>query len=225
MGNILDKFNTLLTVVIATLVIEGCSQTPIREWPAIEGLVLDSSNGKPVAGVFVITVWKGYAGPNSQSQYFHQSITITDSIGKFETPAWVNPDKGTSRLSDQTTYVYALYKTGYTLSGKTYTEQSQRHGLYYVERDISSKDRLDYLVKLSKALNHLEVNKLLQCQAMNELYLEARSLVSNKDDEKRLIWIADSYSFILYEDASPSSYTEAISYLNDLFGEPCHANE
>lgn len=85
----------------------------------IDGVVLDESTNKPIAGAFVAIKWKGDVSKivESSTWCYHSATTQTDANGKYHIPFWT---KGLSfdgfRTSNKVVYFNA-FKPGYIGGG------------------------------------------------------------------------------------------------------------
>ncbi|MFZ5619392.1 MAG: hypothetical protein ACOY5W_00030 [Pseudomonadota bacterium] len=134
--------NIILTTVL--LLLQACTATPVRDWPAQEGRVLDAQTEQPIEGAFVVMRWIGYGG-YSQSQCFHVDVVETDAQGWFHISEWRNEQRSAT-LVDQRRNIDVVHKSGYRFAERTYREQSQKEGVWYLEADQRAvKERLQYL--------------------------------------------------------------------------------
>jgi hypothetical protein len=76
-------------LTIAFLSFRACSLSS----RAIDGVVLDESTGKPIAGAIVVVTWMGDESKfvDSGSNCYHAETARTDANGKWHTSAWSRP--------------------------------------------------------------------------------------------------------------------------------------
>lgn len=138
----LMRISVLLAAIL--VLVQGCSPMPVREWPALEGRVLDAQTEEPIEGAFVVARWIGYGG-HTQSQCFHVDVAQTDAQGRYRIESWRN-DQDTAYLVDQRQTVERVHKPGYRESPLTQEQGSYLRGMYYLEKDGREElERLKYL--------------------------------------------------------------------------------
>jgi len=83
------RLATALTGWICVLVLQtGC--TFVISGSAMDGRVIDSETGAPIAGALVIAEWSGdIGGPvHSKSVCVHMEVATTDPDGRYHIPGW-----------------------------------------------------------------------------------------------------------------------------------------
>lgn len=206
----LMRISVLLAAVL--VLVQGCSPMPVREWPALEGRVLDAQTEEPIEGAFVVARWIGYGG-HTQSQCFHVDVAQTDAQGRYRIEPWRN-DQDTVYLVDQRQTVERVHKTGYRESPLTQEQRSYLRGIYYLEKDAREVgERLEHLSGLMKSSNCYDAGKseraLYGLRAA--IYYEAKSLHAPGD---LLQWMREmAASAWLAHDSSMSQHEhdEAVS--------------
>jgi len=182
-----------MMVLTATLIIAGCSPMPIREWPALNGKVLDANTEKPIEGAYVVAIWEGYGGHNKSC--FHVEAVTTDNQGIFKIPEWYNTNEGTVRLGSQYRHVSVVYKNGDQWSDRNYREQSQLKGIYYLEEYLGPvNNRLKYLSKLTQTTGCGKSDRNLHTlfMAMHSEAITIASTPKEKDLAKNLRYRAEA---------------------------------
>lgn len=170
--------NTIIaaTFVSIVLLLQGCSPLPVREWPALEGSVLDARTEAPIKGAFVVARWIGYGG-HTQSQCFHVEVAETDAQGRYRIAPWRNA-RDSAYLVDQRQTIERVHKPGYRESPLTRERESYLRGVYYLAQDTESvQTRLEYLKLLHGAT---------RCGAQNESEKNRLPLLKALHDEARL---------------------------------------
>ncbi|MFZ5619388.1 MAG: carboxypeptidase-like regulatory domain-containing protein [Pseudomonadota bacterium] len=202
-------------LLAALLLLQACTATPVRDWPAQEGRVLDAQTGQPIEGAFVVMRWIGYGG-YSQSQCFHVDVAETDAQGRFHIPEWRN-DQRSATLVDQLRNVDVVHKPGYRLAERTYREQSQKQGVWYLHADRRSvEDRLEYL---------LHVLDVTRCGAQDKsdmsllrlyrsLYEEGGEIAATAQEKDQVDTLRYWSTFILFDPGKPSGRDEKGRLIN-----------
>ncbi|MFZ5619390.1 MAG: carboxypeptidase-like regulatory domain-containing protein [Pseudomonadota bacterium] len=183
-----------LLAVTALLLLHACTATPVRDWPAQEGRVLDAQTGQPIEGAFVVMRWIGYGG-YSQSQCFHVDVAETDAQGRFRIPEWHN-DQRSATLVDQRRNIDVVHKPGYRFAERTYREQSQKQGVWYLEVDASNtEERLKYLSQNSGLASCAESGRSKKnlLSLYRSLYGEAKTIAGLATEQKKIV------EFLLYD--------------------------
>lgn len=108
-----------LSVVLVLLLLTGCGNFSLGD-SRIDGMVLDGSTDKPIAGAIVIAQWKGdiHGIVQGSSICYHTEAALTDVNGKFAIPAWHRTDlsPGEKEVTDKKRSI-TVYMEGYNNRG------------------------------------------------------------------------------------------------------------
>lgn len=175
-------------LVALILLMQGCSPLPIREWPGLEGRVLDAQTEEPIEGAFVVARWIGYGG-YSQSQCFHVEVAETDEQGRYRIAPWRN-DQDSAILSNQRQSIERVHAEGYRESQITRERESYRQGVYYLEKDEGdAEDRLKYLRNAVIGCSSRYGNKDALIAFYKALHHEVAFLPESHNRNKTEIWL------------------------------------
>lgn len=203
--------NIILSAVL--LLLHACTATPVRDWPAQEGRVLDAQTEQPIEGAFVVMRWIGYGG-YSQSQCFHVDVAETDAQGRFRIPEWHN-DQRSATLVDQRRNIDVVHKPGYRFAERTYREQSQKLGIYYLELDERGvADRLGYLKNSVVGCSAKPEEKYNLLGLYKSLHDEVMRLPVSDEQKKVGVWLQSHIDEIeLGFDSAQKLYLERLNHL------------
>lgn len=83
----------LLLAMLGVVLLIGCVNPAVREWPEMHGRVVDQQTGEPIPDTFVVVTWVGNiatAFVDSRTDCFHGYVTRSDTDGWYSIPAWTN---------------------------------------------------------------------------------------------------------------------------------------
>jgi hypothetical protein len=173
-------------LVAMLLLMQGCSPMPIREWPALEGRVLDAQTGEPIEGALVVARWIGH-DRYSNTQCFHVAVAETDAYGRYHMAPWSN-EQGSAYLIDQRQSIGYVYRKDYWESELTQERESYRRGVYFMESNTrDSAERLRYLRKLVNAVacgEHELDERNARYKWLTGIYAEAKNTMKTDSDRE-----------------------------------------
>lgn len=207
-------FLLILVSTIALPSLQGCSGTPVRDWPAMEGVVLDADTNEPIEGAIVVAFWEGYGGHSKIC--FHTESGISDATGKFLISPWRNTSE-TQFVRYQTVKVGPVFKAGYRESPRTVAEQSHQQGTYFLAIDRSdTTERIEYLLESAKACTlYRDGSEMKAWPLLAEILRESIRIAKTKNDKTTTIRIVQTVSLLLDKEHKNFSYDEAIRYAHD----------
>lgn len=147
-----NRFLLILVAAIAPLLLHGCYSIPVRDWEAMEGVVLDAQTNEPIEGAIVIAHWEG-TDRYSTTQCFHSEIAITDENGRYLIPAWRNTGRSASAFIEQIRFIKRAYKYGYDQSPHGETEAANRRITRLEPSKVNGKARISYLSHLAPKIS------------------------------------------------------------------------
>ena len=108
------KFAAVGVAIVAFVLFRACSLSS----RAIDGVVLDESTGKPIAGAIVVATWTGDVSKlvDSGTVCYHAETARTDANGKYQIPAWSLPWSTRNFRISARGPVGEAYKPGYIFS-------------------------------------------------------------------------------------------------------------
>lgn len=182
-------------VLIGSLLLQACTQMPVRDWPVLEGRVLDAQTEAPIEDAFVVARWIGFGG-YSQSQCFHVEVARTDARGQYRIESWRN-DGESATLTDQRRHIDVVHKAGYRLSDRVYKEQPQLRGVWYLEGDHRAVgERLEYLRDVIVGCGTEKTENIKLLLFYTALRDEVRNLPKNAEQKKIAIWLQNHIDVI-----------------------------
>lgn len=178
-----------ILVTLNVLLLIGCVNPAVSEWPEMHGKVVERGAGKPVSDAYVVVRWIGsfpVAWVDAQTSCFHVYVTRSDKNGVFTVPIWHNETES-ARSGQQFVRVHA-YKPGYyeaeemadarlnEVSSKTrIVEDLGRYLLAPLTPHMSDNEQMDRLLRLhgnmscgavdNSDVSLIEVYRLMEKQA------------------------------------------------------------
>lgn len=196
---------SFLFVVISTT---ACVSGP-RDWPSVQGVVLEKDTNEPIGGAFIIANWGGSVPRlvQRESVCYHMDIVTSDEQGEFTVPFWL---EGINTVAEEERHI-RIYKAGMT--PETWPNYPRGLRSYYMQKDSRSRlDRLNFI--LAMYVNHRGCNtdddlETMQIQMYREVYSESVRLAGT-DAEKEVLkriryWIASDWN----ETTNTLTYKEA----------------
>ncbi|VAW99343.1 hypothetical protein MNBD_GAMMA22-1503 [hydrothermal vent metagenome] len=187
------KNSQLILLSFILLLLNACaSGEPLMSWPEMNGQVVDTDTGEPIADAFVIARWQGRVGFfHGSSTCYHVESTMSDAQGNFTIPSWF--EWFDNFWTHMKSVSISTYKSDYVTVFNRLSNEEKKNIQYQRKSNGTREDKLGY-IKLTARRNFCSnagQSRRKSYYLYRRLYEDAKKITLTKDEKKNLEWFRD----------------------------------